>query len=70
MAAKPGPIPRQRAGAPPRVAYTVREVAASTGLGYREVLALIKSGRLRAVKGTKCFTIPKTALEEFIEQAS
>jgi excisionase family DNA binding protein len=64
------PTPRQRPGAPPRVAYTVREVSASTGLGYRTVLALIKSGRLRAIKGTKSYVVPKAALDEFIEQAS
>jgi excisionase family DNA binding protein len=64
------PIPRQRPGAPPRVAYTVREVSASTGLPYRSVLALIRSGRLRATKGTKSYVVPVKALQEFLEQAS
>lgn len=70
MAAKPGPIPRQRAGSPPRLGYTVREVSASTGLPYRTVLDLIKAGRLRAIKGIKSYVVPKRALEEFLEQAS
>lgn len=70
MAAKPGPIPRQRAGAPPRVCYTVREVCAATGMPYRTVLNLIKTGRLRAITGIKTYVIPKAALEEFLEQAS
>jgi excisionase family DNA binding protein len=37
---------RQREGAPPRTAYTIREVAESLGLSTRQIYRLAESGEL------------------------
>lgn len=41
---------RQREGAPPRTAYTIREVAESLGISARQVYRLAEVGDLPAVQ--------------------
>lgn len=57
-------------GALPRVAFTPREVAASIGRPYKRVLEMLHSGELRHRKVGQHYIIPKTALDEWLEQAS
>jgi hypothetical protein len=63
-------VPRQRAGSPPRTAYTPREVSESIGRPYKWVLERIKSGDLKGRKVGLYWIITPAALDEFLEQAS
>lgn len=56
---------RQREDAPPRTAYTVREVATSLQVSAKQVYALCRAGRLRHRRVGKHIRIPVAALAEF-----
>lgn len=63
-------IPRQRSGAPPRVAYTPREVAKAIGRPYKRVLDMLHKNQIRHRKVGQHYIIPKEALDEFLAGAS
>lgn len=54
---------------PPRTAYTAQEVAASTGLTYRQVLAMCHRGEIRSRRAGRYVLIPVKALDEFLADA-
>lgn len=58
-----------RKDAPPRTAWTVAEVATSTGLHPDTVRKLIHEGRLRAIRAGARFIVPVAALDEYLASA-
>ncbi len=59
--------PRRKVSAEPplpRSFYSVREVAASMGLGYETVLGFCRSGAIRSIKPGQQYLIPAAALKE------
>jgi len=53
---------------PERIAYTIKEACALTGLGQTTVFAMLNDGRLRRVKiGTRTL-IPRSSLVALFEQ--
>jgi len=50
-----------------RLAYSVREVSALTGLSTRTISRQIKQGRLRSVHVSRRVLIPAQALAEFLD---
>lgn len=60
---------RTRAGAPPRTAYSVPEVAKSIGFSTRYVYQLIGTGELRSIRAGRRVVVPVEALAEYIAAA-
>ena len=59
----------QKAGAPPRTAYSVSEVAHSIGYSDRYVYDLIRSGELDAIRGGRRVVVPVEALTAYLATA-
>ncbi len=58
-----------REGAPPRTAYTLREVAESTGLSLRQIQRLAKKGDLTAKLLGGCRVVMADDFAEFLRSA-
>lgn len=61
--------PGQKAGAPPRTAYSVLEVATSIGYSKRHVYDLIRTGELHAIRSGRRVVVPVEALAEYLRTA-
>lgn len=71
LAAQPTPADaarpaRVRAGAPPRTAYSVAEVAAMTGLSRAHLYREIEAGRLRAIRSGRRVIVPVAVVDDLI----
>lgn len=53
----------------PRRSWTTREAATQLGLNYNQLMGLVHSGRLRAVKAGKNYLIPDSALSDLLEES-
>ena len=51
-----------------KLAYRPIEAATTLGMHVQTVRSLVKSGRLRAVRVGRRLVIPRSAIEEFLEE--
>lgn len=56
---------RPTASAPPRIGYTVKEVAHSSGLSARQIYVMCKRGEIRSTHVGRRRVIPVAAFAEF-----
>jgi excisionase family DNA binding protein len=53
----------------PRSGLRTKEAAEFTGVGYRDILAMIHAGRIRVITGGRSYVIPVGELDEILAWA-